>query len=165
MLIIMAGLPGTGKSTLSRRLARHFQAVHIRIDTIEHALARSDRPVTGPEGYVVGYAIAADNLGLGSTVIADSVNPLTITRAAWRDVASRAGVTYCEVEVVCSDPSEHRHRVESRQSDISGFRVPTWEEVVNREYVPWETDRIVIDTAGTAEDQSFARLLAALPQG
>ena len=62
----------------------------------------------------MAYAVAADNLALGRTVIADCVNPWPLTREAWRAVAGRAGVRVVEVEVVCSDVDEHRRRVESR---------------------------------------------------
>ena len=38
---------------------------------------------------------------LGRIVIADSVNPWPVTRDAWIDVASRAGVRAVEIELVC----------------------------------------------------------------
>jgi len=38
VLIVFAGLPGTGKTTLARELARDFDCVYVRIDTIECAL-------------------------------------------------------------------------------------------------------------------------------
>lgn len=44
-------------------------------------------------GYRVAYALADDNLRLGRTVIADSVNPIGLTRDAWLSVADRAQVT------------------------------------------------------------------------
>jgi predicted kinase len=47
-------------------------------------------------------------------VIAESVNPLPVTRAAWRETAGRAGVPAVEVEVVCSDLAEHRRRAAGR---------------------------------------------------
>jgi predicted kinase len=50
MLYIFGGLPGAGKSTLSRHLARRIRAVHLRVDTIEHALKESGTTLEGPEG-------------------------------------------------------------------------------------------------------------------
>src|SRR5262245_14740333 len=109
MLIIFGGLPATGKTTLSRALARALGAVHVRIDTIEQAIATvTGKPVVDETGYCVGYAVAEDNLRLGHIVIADSVNPLQITREAWRAVAARSGVAAIEIEVICSDAAEHR---------------------------------------------------------
>ena len=105
------------------------------------------------EGYAVAYALAADNLALGRTVIADCVNPWPLTRAAWRAVAERSGVRAVEIEVVCSDPAEHRRRVEQRQPDIDGQQLPSWQDVVERDYRPWDDPRLVLDTArsGIAE--------------
>ena len=136
--------------------------MYLRIDSIEQAVRDAGGPVEGPEGYVVAYRIAADNLRLGSAVVADSVNPLTITRAAWREVASQAGVAFVEIEVICSDAGEHRTRVESRTSDIAGLRLPTWEQVRARTYDPWDTAPLVIDTSGRTQNQSFAALWQAL---
>jgi predicted kinase len=158
MLYVFGGLPGTGKSTLSARLARERKAVHLRIDTIEQALRDTGVPCVGPEGYQVAYALATHNLRLGLDVVADSVNPLHITRAAWREAAERAGAPHVEIEVICSDAGEHRARVESRSADIPGHQPPTWNEVSDREYEPWDGEHVIIDTAGQTPDQSTATL-------
>jgi predicted kinase len=152
MLIVMSGLPGVGKTAISRELAIATGAVHLRIDSIEQALRSAGWRVEG-EGYAVAYALAADNLALGRTVIADCVNPWPLTRAAWRAVAERSGVRAVEIEVVCSDPAEHRRRVEQRQPDIDGHQLPSWQDVVERDYRPWDDPRLVLDTArsGIAE--------------
>ena len=110
----------------------------------------------------MAYRVAADNLRLGMSVVADSVNPIAITRRAWRDVAAQAAVPFLEIEVICSDLREHRRRVESRASDIVGHRLPTWREVETRERDPWETNPVVIDTAGKTEAESFAALRQAI---
>lgn len=163
MLIIMSGLPGAGKTTLSRELARRLGAVHIRIDTIEQTLRGGgfEGEMTDA-GYRIGYAIAEDNLRLGRTVIADSVNPIALTRNAWRDVATRAGVRSIDVEIVCSDPTEHRRRVETRAADIAGHKQPTWNEVMARKYELWTADRIVVDTTRTNALQAAGQIASAL---
>jgi predicted kinase len=162
MLYIFGGLPGTGKSTLAQRLARAQQAVHLRIDTIEQSLRQMGSLIDGSEGYVVAYRLAADNLRLGLCVVADSVNPLQVTRAAWREVAMHVGVSFVEIEVICSNAAEHRVRVETRAGDIAGLRIPNWDEVMHRVYEPWDAAHLVIDTAGQTVEQSVAALQCAL---
>jgi predicted kinase len=163
-LIIFAGLPGTGKSTLARMLAAELGATYLRIDTIEQAL-RDSRLLAGPmddAGYRVAYALAADNLRLGRTVVADSVNPVQITRDAWHAAAAAAGAKAIDIEVLCSNSTQHRHRVESRCADIPGHTLPTWQEVVDREYHPWDRAHILVDTANVTVDQALARIRSKL---
>jgi predicted kinase len=149
VLIALGGLPGSGKSSLALGLAASVGALYLRIDTIEQAIRNASgagQPV-GEEGYCVAYAVAEDNLRLGQIVIADSVNAFRETRNAWREVAGRTGSIFLEVEVVCSDAAVHRERVETRRVGIAGLKLPTWEEVLAREYEPWDRDHVVVDTA------------------
>ena len=148
VLIVFGGLPGTGKTTLARAIAKERAATYLRIDTIEQALRASGVLAgdVGPAGYLAAYALAESNLLLGQVVVADSVNPLTITREAWRQVAATANSKIVEVELICSDPIEHRRRVETRSTDIAGLKMPSWREVRDRNYESWDRPPIVIDT-------------------
>ncbi len=164
MLIILAGLPGVGKTTLARDLARQIGAVHVRIDTIEQAL-RDAGALAGPmddAGYRVAYAVAADNLRLGRTVIADCVNPVALSRDAWRAVAANVPVAAVEVEILCSDADEHRRRVETRRLDVPGLTPPTWTEIEAEVraggYEPWDRERIVVDTARCTTEEAVRAL-------
>jgi predicted kinase len=155
MLTILSGLPGVGKTAIGRELARQLGAVYVRIDSIEQAM-RDSRKFEGSlddAGYRVGYAIAEDNLRLGLQVVADSVNPLALTRDAWVAVAARAGARAVEIELTCSDAGEHRRRAETRSSDIAGLRLPQWDEIASREYHAWTRDHVAVDTAGRSVEE------------
>ncbi|MCO6415951.1 hypothetical protein JYK14_07135 [Siccirubricoccus sp. KC 17139] len=110
----------------------------------------------------MAQAMAAANPALGRDVVADAVNPVEVGRAAWRAVAAEAGVALLEVEVVCSDPAEHRRRAESRQAEIPGLALPDWAAVVGRRYEPWTGPHLVLDTALLAPEAALARLEAEL---
>jgi predicted kinase len=163
MLIVLGGLPGVGKTSIARVFSKAAPAVHVGIDSIEEAIRQSGVTVVSLDdaGYRAAYAVAADNLCLGHVVVADSVNPLPITRAAWLDVARRAGTPAIEVEILCSDQAEHRRRVERR---LAGGQQngPVWRDVLERDYHPWPTAALVIDTTRLTVDEAVANLLAAV---
>lgn len=162
MLIIFGGLPGTGKSTIARLLASRLNAVWLRIDSIEQSLVQSEKITMsdmGPAGYLVAYAIAADNLKLGNNVIADSVNPIAITRRDWRNVASESAVPVLEIEIICSDKAQHKERVEQRSADIIGHILPDWQNVTTRQYEPWLSTDIILDTSVLTPEQSVDVIL------
>jgi predicted kinase len=160
MLIVFGGLPGVGKSAIAAEVARRLAAAYLRIDVIEVAMTRGlslpkDRDI-GPAGYIVAYDLARSNLALGVRVVADSVNPIPVTRDTWRAVAADAGAPCLEVEVICSDLAEHRRRVEGRLDDPCALQPPTWAEVEAREYAPWPEAQLRLDTAILSVAESAA---------
>jgi len=160
VLIVFGGLPGTGKSTLARLIAQERRATYLRIDTIEQSIRASGMLAgdVGPSGYLVGYALAEVNMKLGQQVVADSVNPLGITRDAWRQAAANASAPCIEIEVICSDPAEHRRRVETRETDVAGLQLPSWDAVQRHHYESWDRPRVILDTAGRSVAEALAEL-------
>ena len=156
ILIVFGGLPGTGKTTLSRELTRRLAATYIRVDAIEQSLRAAGHDV-GAMGYVVANALATENLRLGRVVVADCVNPVLASRDGWRQTALQASARIAEIEVICSDVAVHRRRVETRKSDIAGLKLPSWQDIVGRHYEAWNRDHLVLDTASDSIDHLLGR--------
>lgn len=160
MLYIFGGLPSAGKSVLSKHLANEIGAMYVRIDSIEQSLrSYAGLDPVGVAGYVSAYAVAKDNLLLGHNVVAESVNPIEVTREAWRMVAREAQVPCLEIEVVCSDLDEHKSRYLARVADIDGLVYGPWDDVLNREYEVWTGCDFVIDTAHKSIETSREELI------
>jgi predicted kinase len=108
--------------------------------------------------------VAAEQLGHGISVVAECVNPLGVTRDAWRDIAVGSGARLVEVELVCTNRAAHRERARTREVDIPGLRLPDWEQITSREYEPWDRGHLVIDTATRTPAEAVAAILAAIPE-
>ena len=147
-LIILGGLPATGKTTVALELSKLTQLSYVRIDSIEQALRNSgEMGAQGVQGagYKVAYALAGDLLDGRNNVLVECVNPIELTRKSWREVGRTHHSGLLEVELYCSDANEHRSRTESRAASVAGLILPAWEEIANREYEPWNAD-LRVDT-------------------
>jgi predicted kinase len=157
VLIVLSGLPATGKSAIADGLGRAIGAPVLSVDPIEDAMLRSgiarDQP-TGLAAYLVAAAVTESVLALGQSVVIDTVNAVVEAKQWWRDLADRSGVPLVVIETVCSDPQLHRRRLESRNRDLSAFAEPSWDAVVRRreEWVPWTVERLVIDAVESVDD-------------
>jgi len=106
MLIILGGLPGTGKTNHCARTCPPLCAVHVRIDSIEEAILDSgvlSSPINDA-GYRVGNAVAADQSPYRQDSDGRLGDPIPLSRDAWLEVANRAQVSAVEIEVTCQIP-------------------------------------------------------------
>lgn len=151
MLIALCGLPGAGKSALADDLGRRTGWPVLSVDPIEHALHVAgigrDQP-TGLAAYVVVEELADRLLRLGQTVVVDAVNDVEEARGQWIGLARRHDGACRFVEVACSDPVEHRRRLESRVRDLGDFEEPPWDSLAPRaaRLAAWTGERIVVDS-------------------
>jgi len=167
-LIVLAGLPGVGKSTVAREIARALGASWLRVDTIEAAMLKAGLPrsfKTGLAAYVVAGDLAEARLELGGDVVIDAVNAVEPARQMWRDLADARGARLTFVEVVCADPAEHRRRLAARELATPPLPTPTWEEVeaVALDYLPWTEPVLRLDATRPPAENLMRVLERLLP--
>jgi hypothetical protein len=130
-LVVLCGLPGTGKSWLARRVARGLGASVLRTDVVRKRMAGmppASHPI-GPEQIEALYGgdrvdsvyaetrqMATTRLAAGGSVVVDA----TFSRARWRrpllDAGVRLGAAVVLLYVRC-DEDEVRRRLHARRDD------------------------------------------------
>lgn len=150
-IIIVSGLPGSGKSTLSDALARKLQIPIFSVDPIESSIIKSGLPKsyeTGLAAYLVAETLAEEQLELGISVVVDAVNPVQEARDMWINLSNKhsAKLYFIECNV---DEETHKKRIENRVRNIHGLSEVTWKDVENRkkEYLPWKENILKLDTS------------------
>lgn len=94
MIILLFGLPGSGKTTLANKLLQHIDAVHVNADQVRADLS-SDLGFSIEDRLEQARrlgAIARLLSNQGRTVIVDFINPTSETRAAFGDADLRVWV-------------------------------------------------------------------------
>ena len=73
VLVVVGGLPATGKSTIADQVARLVRAPYLRVDRIEQAIVAysSLKHPIGASGHAVAHALANEQLALGLDVIVE----------------------------------------------------------------------------------------------
>lgn len=151
ILVVTAGLPGSGKSTIAEIMAGRLRAALISVDPIEAAILRAgiddDQP-TGLAAYLVAETMAEQVLQAGQSVVVDAVNAVEPARLQWKELASRCGVTLRVLETVCSDQSLHAERLANRTGIVAEYAV----EQSVEEYAQWKgasatLPRVTLDTS------------------
>src|SRR5262245_13950970 len=127
-LLQMAGAPGSGKSTLARSLARLRPAVVLDSDVIKSAVldAGVAWSAAGPAAYEVLFALAAELLAQGTSVILDSPSHYPQIPSRGLQVARAAGAAYRFIECVCAEEAELEQRLLTRtplRSQMRGLGV------------------------------------------
>lgn len=141
MLVAMAGLPGTGKSTLGQVIAARLGIPVIAVDPIETAILQagidSHQP-TGLAAYLVAETLAERVLLAGSGAMIDAVNAVTPAREQWANLAAKLSEPIKFIEVICSDPDLHRSRIEGWKMSMPHIQL-TWNAVEQSfdDYAEW----------------------------
>ncbi|MCD0444379.1 ATP-binding protein [Glycomyces sp. A-F 0318] len=157
-IIAVAGLPGTGKSTLAERLARETGTPAFAGDWLMGSLAPHgifedmDRPT-----YIALYdglleTLIVRQLMLGQSAINDGLID-DETAGRWGRLAAAHAAELKVIECVCGDTELHRSRLEGRVRGIPGWHEIDWEHVerMREEFPPLTVERLVLDAVDPVE--------------
>jgi predicted kinase len=157
VLLLITGLPGTGKSTLAERVAPTLgapvlgwdwtMAALTPFDGVQSAIAEMDRFGHRCVGWSLMWQTAGAQLRRGMSVVLDGV-ARDHEIAGTRVVAQAHDADALVVLTTCDDETEHRSRIEGRDRAIPGWHELTWDEV-RRTQARWQPPRdvdLVVDT-------------------
>lgn len=165
-LILFAGMPGSGKTTLARMVARRLSIPVFAKDRVQrvlrdHHLADES---TG-DGYYLILDMADEQLSLGLSVILDATFPLDHFRMVASEIAARYQANFCAIYCYCSDDDAWRERMTTRVQYVPNWQPVGWDVVERMRdyYQPWNDNALLMDSLYSPED-NFPKVLAHIQQ-
>jgi predicted kinase len=162
LLVLVTGLPGTGKSTVAEMLAHLMASSVLNHDwvmsglvpfpQIQASLDLMGASGRGPVGWSVLNALAQAQLRAGRSAVLDGVarSPEVLS---CRASATQESADFLLISTRCSDQTLHRSRIEGRARRIPNWYELDWEQV-ERSAANWDAPTDADLELDTAEDRS-----------
>ena len=155
-LILFSGLPGSGKTTLARRLAQQLHIPVLAKDRIQAALrAHGLAGRATADGYHLMLELADEQLALGISVILEAVFPLAGFRVSAHQLAQQHSAGFRAIYCYCSDEGVWQKRMQARQPLVPHWTPVGWDDVerLRASFQPWDPqEALFIDSLKGLEE-------------
>ncbi len=155
MLIIICGLPGTGKTTLAKAVAEKINAVYLNSDSIRMSMLE-EREYTEEEKkrvYEAMFVEAEKQLTEGKNVVLDATFYKKELRETAEGVAKKADVGFFIVECVThEDLLKERIFKRKKEESESEADFEVYKKV-KTQFEPIEKEHLAVDTSLSLEKQ------------
>ncbi|MPZ49166.1 MAG: AAA family ATPase [Dehalococcoidia bacterium] len=166
-LVMMAGLPGSGKSTVARRLAPEIDAVIIESDAARATLAATPSHNWAENRRVWGavYEAARRLLNDGISVIIDGTNLTEADRRHAYELADSHKARLVLIGVTANEAVISARLAQREKEEQSRGGAKDWYDLYRRmrsHQEPIQREHLSIDTSNAAESEvAFRRVVAA----
>lgn len=150
LVLLLVGLPCSGKTTIAQTVARILRLPVLHRDTLQGVSLELgvSREISSALAYELLNDLARDQLAIGNSVIIDSSCSRAAHRRSVMDVATALGAQFYMVECRCDEEVELKQRLAVRQKRSSVWRVDSWEKYrsVLSKYEAYNEPRLIIDS-------------------
>ena len=143
MLILIVGLPGTGKTTLALELAKEINAIHLNSDMIRTSLGQRGKYDAASKAAVYKELQdrAEDVLKQGKKLIIDATLYKVILRESFEKLANKYNVPIKWIELKADESSIKQRVSKKRQYSEADFEVYL---KIKKDYEPIGRNHLVL---------------------